>query len=186
MGWLDRKPGPAKAPTRWTSELWTDASGSGSRFDATIVIRAMRESGEWDYGNRRMHQDIEYRGTLDRLPGHPLSGVPVDLRFDTEPHPYGSQHGDTQTLGLVYTGANGDEHTGIPILSVRIWGDEAGAVAFEAAFMRAMAGGQDGLSVWLWADRKAPTIPASVSGFAVIQPVSRIKFEQTTRLRTRR
>jgi hypothetical protein len=151
-----------------------------------VVIRAMGESGEWHYGNRRMHHDVEYRGTLDRLPDDPLSEVPVGLRFDTELHPTGSQHGDAQTLGLVYTGAYGDERTGFPFLSVRIWGDEGGAAAFEGAFMRAMAGGHDGLSVWLWADQKAPTIPASPSSeFAAIQAVSRIKFEQTTRLGAR-
>lgn len=186
MGWLDKKQGPAKAPTRWSPDLWSAASGSLSRFDMTVVIRAMGESGEWYYGNRRMSHDVEYRGTLDRMPEDPLGEVPVDLRFDTEPHPRGSQYGDAQTLGFVYTGAYGDERTGFPILSVRIWGDEAGAAAFEGAFMRAMAGGHDGLSVWLWADRKAPTIPASASEeFAAIQPVSRIKFEQTIRLGAR-
>jgi hypothetical protein len=52
--------------------------------------------------------------------------------------------------------------------------------------MRAMAGGHDELSVWLWADRKAPTIPASASeDFAAIQPVSRIKFEHSIRLGVR-
>lgn len=186
MGWLKKKPGSAKTPTRWTPELWGDASGSGSHFDATVIIRAVKESGNWDHGNRQMHHDIEYQGTLDRLPEHPLSEVPVDLRFDTQPYPHGSKHGDTQTLGLAYTGAYGDERTGFPILSIRIWGDEAGAVAFEAAFMRALAGGQDGLSVWFWAEQKAPKIPASPLGFAAIQPVSRIKFDQTIRLSTRR
>lgn len=187
MSWFGKKkPGPAKAPTRWTPELWDNASGSGSRFDATIVIRAVKESGEWHYANRRMHHDIEYHGTLDRLPDHPLSEVPVDLRFDTDLHPYGSQHGDEQTLGLAYTGAYGDVRTGFPILSIRIWGDEAGAAAFEAAFMRALAGGQDGLRVWLSADRKVPTIPASASGVAAIQPLSRIKFDQIIRLQPSR
>ncbi|GLS43730.1 hypothetical protein [Methylobacterium brachythecii] len=183
MAWFGKKtPGPAKVLTRWTPELWDDASGSGSRFDATVVIRAVKESGEWIHANRQMHHDVEYRGTLDRLPEHPLSEVPVDLRFDTQPHPYGSQHGDTQTLGLAYTGAYGDEKTGFPCLSVRIWGDESGAAAFEAAFMRALAAGLGGLRVWFSADWKAPTITASASGFAAIQPVSRIKYDQIIRL----
>lgn len=185
MGWLNKKPGPAKAPIRWSPDLWSAASGSLSRFDMTVVIQAMGESGEWNFADRRMSHDVEYRGTLDRMPEDPLGGVRVDLRFDTEFYPYGSQYGNAQTLELVYTGAHGDERTGFPILSVRIWGDKAGTAAFEAAFMRAMAGGHDGLSVWLWADQKAPPIPASPSGFAAIQPVSRIKFEQTIRLGAR-
>jgi hypothetical protein len=85
MGWLDKKQGPAKAPTRWSPDLWSAASGSLSRFDMTVVIRAMGESGEWYYGNRRMSHDVEYRGTLDRMPEDPLGEMPVDLWFDTEP-----------------------------------------------------------------------------------------------------
>ncbi|KQU17524.1 hypothetical protein ASG63_08415 [Methylobacterium sp. Leaf94] len=184
MGWFGKKaPGPAKAPTRWTPELWNDvASGAGERFDAAVIIRAMKESGEWIYSQRRMDHNVEYRGTLERMPDHPLADVPVDLRFDIDAHPTGSRHGDSQTLGIVYTGAYGDVRTGFPLLSVRIWGDAAGAAAFEAAFMRALAGGHDGLRVWLWADRIAPTNPESPSGFAAIQPVTRIKFDQSIRL----
>jgi hypothetical protein len=52
--------------------------------------------------------------------------------------------------------------------------------------MRALAGGEDGLRVWLWADRRAPEIPPTASGFAAIQPLTRIKFDQSIRLGARR
>ena len=187
MGWFEKKkPVPIKASTRWTSELWDAASGSRSSFDTTVVIRVLKETGEWIYANRKMGHEVEYRGRLDCLPDHPLSEVPVDLRFDTDTHPTGSRHGDAQTLGMVYTGAYGDERTGFPLLSVRIWGDAAGAAAFETAFMRAIAGGHAELRVWLWADRKAPGIPPTEAGFAAIQPLTRIRFEQSIRLGARR
>ena len=172
MGWFGKKaPAPAPPPTRWTPELWSDVAwGSTTHFDAAVVIRAMKESGEWIYASLQMDHGIEYLGRLERLPGHPLGDVPVDLRFNNGTQPAGVWHGDSQTLGMVYMGAYGDERTGFLLLSVRIWGDAAGAAAFEAAFMRALAGGEDGLRVWLWAYQRAPEIPSTASGFAASPP----------------
>lgn len=117
MGWFGKKaPAPAKAPTRWTPELWSDvALGWTTHSDAAVVIRALKESGEWIYASRQMDHDVEYLGRLERLPGHPLGDVPVDVRFDNGTHPAGARHGDSQTLGMVYTGAYGDERTGFPL-----------------------------------------------------------------------
>lgn len=168
--------------------MWADASGSFDRFDLSVTIRALSATGEWIYANREMAEDREYRGSIEREPGSPLSQIPVGLQFDTDGLPMGLKHGDSQTLGLVYTGAMGDVRNGFPILSVRIWdaAPGAGAAAFEAAFLRALAAGDAGVQVWLSADRKAPPVEEDgVSGYAVIQPVSRIRWQQLIRLGNR-
>lgn len=129
-----------------------------------------------------MDHKVEYLGRLERLSGHPPGDVPVDFRFDTVAHPASNRRGDSQTLGMVSTGAYGNEHTGFLLLSVSIWGN----AAFEATFMRALASGEDELHVWLWADRRTPEIPPTTSGLAPIRPLTRIKFDRFVRLSARR
>ncbi len=184
MGWFGRgRPVPARMPTRWTLALWEAAVGGLSeRFDATMIVRARSEVADWNYGNRQLSPSVTYRGSLDREPGDPLGLVPVNLQFETGPHPDGLRHADAQTLGLVYTGAFGNEREGHALLSVRVWGDEAGAAVFGAAFDRALTAGDEGLRVWLFAPRRASPIKDTTTGFAVVQPLHRVLYEHVVQL----
>lgn len=184
MAWFGKvRPALARVPTRWTPALWeTAVGGLDGRFDTSIVVRARREVADWHFGSRRLTPDVTYLGALEREPGDPLGLIPVDLRFDTSEHPDGQRYATSETLGLVYTGALGNAVDGHALLSVRLWGDEAGAAVFGAAFDRALAAGHDGLRVWTFAQSQAVPIEEVASGFAVVQPVTRIRYEHDVRL----
>lgn len=179
MVWFRRKPSASPVPYTWTQDLWIEAFlGTGRRFHGLALITSLHKRHELHL-KERSRPDFEtqsvYFGHLTREAGSSLNHVGVRLSFDTQLTTV-----PDSAVGVATTQEWQESYKAPCYLGLTVRATEEGALEFERVFHRAKANRQDYVPLWLSAENPAP--PIDSDGFACVQPLSSITFQQEVSL----
>jgi len=183
MFWRKRKASAPPVPYRWTQDLWTEAFLSGGqRFHGLVLITALHKRHEFceDRPDPSFQTKIEYFGRLTREPGSSINHIGVTLSFDTQHVSFEWASIPDSAAGFASTQEWQEHYKTACYLGVTVRATAASSLEFETTFHPAKANGQDFVPLRLSSERPVP--PIDNDGFACVQPLSSVAFQQKVSL----